>query len=349
MLRRVSRFRRIHRVMGRRKTIYDIAELANTSPSAVSAVLNGSWEKRRISRDTANRVMAVAEEHGYERNIQASLLRRSRSNIVGMVIPKYDDRYFGMIAERFEQLARDRGLFPVITCTQRDGDLEARAARELVSYQVDTIIATGATDPDRITEICRAAGVVSINLDLPGSAAPTVISDNRGGAKELTALLLRTCNETAQGRPMMFVGGRPSDANTSARIDGFLEAHAEAGIDVPDDLILACGYAGEKAFAALDAFRGPEPAGLFVNSTISLEGVVRWLKKNGRLDDGSTRFACFDWDPFAALIPGNVGMARQDVPRMLDAVFQVLEDGGKPGDTVLVPCILEYCNDTTAG
>lgn len=76
----------------KKTTIYDIATLAGASPSAVSAVLNGTWEKRRLSRKLAERVMRIAEEQGYSVNIQASLLRRERSNIVGMIVPKYDNR-----------------------------------------------------------------------------------------------------------------------------------------------------------------------------------------------------------------------------------------------------------------
>lgn len=327
---------------GRRTTIYDLASLAGTSPSAVSSVLNGSWEKRRIGRKTAERVLALAEEQGYARNIQASVLRSGRSNILGMIIPKYDNRYFGAIAERFESLARARGLFPVITCTQRDAALEIEAARELVSYQVDTVIATGATDPDRIAEICRASGVGTINLDLPGSAAPSVVSDNRGGAHDLTRLLLDRCHAAfGSTDPLLFIGGRATDDNTAARIAGFLDAHAEAGIEVPDRLILAGGYAGEKARAALEAFEGPLPSGIFVNSTITLEGVIRWLMMQGRLADGSIRFGCFDWDPFAALLPGNVGMVQQDVDSMLDRVFELLDADRPAVETTLVPCLFK--------
>ena len=322
----------------RRTTIYDLATLAGASPSAVSSVLNGSWEKRRISRKTADRVLKLAEEHGYSRNIQASVLRSARSNIVGMIIPKYDNRYFGAIAEAFETRAREAGLFPVITCAQRDSDLEETAARELVSYRVDAIIATGATDPDRITRICRAAGVRSLNLDLPGGAAPSVVSDNRRGARDLADILLDHCATTAPDRPLLFIGGRAGDRNTAARIEGFHEAHAARGIAVPDALVLPCGYAAQKARAALEAFDAPLPRGIFVNSTISLEGVIRWLSEQDRLTDGSVSFACFDWDPFGALLPGNVAMARQDVPAMMDRVFELLKDEAPANRTTLVPC-----------
>ena len=206
----------------KRPTIYDIAKLAGTSASAVSSVLSGSWQKRRISRKLAERITQIAEEQGYSANIQASLLRRAKSNIVGMIMPKYDNRYFGAIAERFEALARERGLFPVITCTQREPDLEIEAAKELISFQAECLIATGATNPDRVTSLCRAAGVRSINLDLPGTIAPSVISDNYAGARDLTRVLLDRCeSELGWSGPLHFVGGRPSDYNTACACRAF--------------------------------------------------------------------------------------------------------------------------------
>ncbi len=329
----------------KRTTIYDLAALAGTSASAVSAVLNGNWQKRRISAALAEKVSRIAEEQGYAVNLQASLLRRERSRIIGMIVPKYDNRYFGSIAEGFEARARKAGLFPIVTCTQRDPALEIDAAKTLLSYQVDCLIACGATDPDRISELCAQAGVRSINLDLPGKLAPSIISDNYLGAHDLTVRVLTRCREEIglEG-PLLFVGGRRSDHNTAERIRGFLTAHQEAGISVPKDNILTCGYAAEKAVAALTAFSmqtGSVPRALFVNSTITLEGVVRWLKDTDHLAGYPARLGCFDWDPFAALLYENIEMVRQDVPRMLDNVFKVIENRNHPSDLTMVPPILE--------
>ena len=210
----------------KRTTIYDLAELAGTSASAVSAVLNGNWKKRRISAKLAEKITRLAEEQGYALNMQASVLRRERSRIIGMIVPKYDNRYFGSIVEQFEARARERGLFPIITCTMRDPALEMEAARTMLSYQVDCLIATGATDPDRIVDLYAAAGVPTINLDLPGSRAPSVISDNYGGALELTRRVLANCErEYGEKAPLLFIGGRGTDHNTMERVRGFRDAH----------------------------------------------------------------------------------------------------------------------------
>ena len=59
----------------RRTTIYDIAVAARASPTTVSLVLNDSWQKYRISGETASRVLACAEELGYSVNLKARGLR----------------------------------------------------------------------------------------------------------------------------------------------------------------------------------------------------------------------------------------------------------------------------------
>jgi LacI family fructose operon transcriptional repressor len=317
----------------KRTTIYDLAHLAGTSASAVSAVLNGNWKKRRISSQLAEKITRIAEEQGYALNMQASLLRREKSKIIGMIVPKYDNRYFGSIVELFESMARDRGLFPIITCTRRDPQLEIEAARTMLSYQCDWMVATGATDPDRITEICAAAGVGSLNLDLPGKLAPSVISDNYAGARELTLRVLKKCEQRfGDKEPLLFVGGRGTDHNTSERLRGFRDAHAAFGIPVDEHHLLACGYAPDKAQAALRELmnRGEAlPRGLFVNSTISLEGVMRWMTETGHYGDKQPVMGCFDWDPFVALLGHDIEMVRQNVPVMLERVFEII-DGGEP-------------------
>ena len=308
----------------KKTTIYDLADLAGTSASTVSAVINGNWEKRRISKKLAMKVLRLAEEHGFALNMQARALSRERSGIIGMIVPLYDNRYFSSIAQGFEARARDLGYFPIVTCTRRDPELEVAAARSMLGYQVEHIVCTGATDPDRIFDLCAAAGVPTTNFDLPGEKADSVISDNFAGARDLTRLLLDRTGPTP--RDPMFIGGRNTDHNTKERIRGFKAAFAERGLDVSAASILPCGYAADKARSAFDAYvaaRGTTPDMVFVNSTISLEGIFTALES---CDTGvEPVLGCFDWDPFAARVRKNITMVRQDVDAMLEELFTLLK------------------------
>jgi len=328
----------------RKTTIYDLAKLTNVSASAVSAILNGTWEKRRISKALADRVKKIAEEQGYALNRQASLLRRKKSNVIGMLVPKYDNRYFGSIAERFEEMARERNMLPIITCTRRNPKLELEAARVMLSWQVDWIVATGTTFPDKITGLCQQAGVPVINLDLPGTLAPSIISDNYTGAKKLTEnILVQSTARYGTALPLYFIGGRKTDHNTAERLRGFIDAHAAQGLSVPEKNLLVRGYSlGNIALTLEDAFGNGEIhlPGIFVNSTISLEGVVGWLAQRGLTDKKQPPLGCFDWDPFASMLGHNISMVRQDVPAMLDAVFKIIDIGEVSSGTVEIPPLL---------
>lgn len=326
----------------KKTTIYDLAQLAGTSAGTVSAVINGNWKKRRISEALATRVLELAEEHGFALNMQARALSREKSGIIGMIVPMYDNRYFSSIAQGFEAHARDAGYFPIVTCTRRDPELEVAAARAMLGYQVELLVCTGATDPDRIHDLCAAAGVPTLNLDLPGSKASSVISDNFHGALDLTRKLLIQCGKDMP--EAVFIGGRQSDHNTRERIRGFRQALGEADITVRDGNILPCGYAAEKAGSAYRLWQQSHhgsPDLLFVNSTISLEGILPEIEKLRAEGAGVPILGCFDWDPFAARTIDNIVMVKQDVKRMLEILFGLFVKQSDEIEQIEVATILE--------
>ncbi|MEN8249783.1 MAG: substrate-binding domain-containing protein [Bacteroidota bacterium] len=309
-------------------TIYDVAKRAGTSPSTVGSVMNGSWRKRRISETRANSIKKLAYELGYSVNLQASALRLERSRIIGMIVPMHDNRYFSSISQTFEKEARKRGLFPIISSTLRDPKIEEDAVRLLLGYQVERIVCTGATDPDNIADICRQKGVQTFNLDLPGSKAPSVISNNYQGALSLTIELIKKLDiKRDKESRLLFIGGRP-DNNTNERIRGFKDANKRAGLIIKDNQILICGYSPKKAEDTLDNYfkkNGKKPAGILVNSTISLEGVMNWFNTKGTVHLKHLAFGCFDWDPFAAMIQPGIIMVRQNVDKMVSTLFELMD------------------------
>lgn len=325
----------------KKTTIYDLAELAGTSAGTVSAVINGNWKKRRISEKLAKRVLELAEVHGFALNMQARALSREKSGIIGMIVPMYDNRYFSSIAQEFEARAREAGFFPIVTCTRRDPELEVAAARAMLGYQVELLVCTGATDPDRIHDLCAGAGVPTLNLDLPGTKASSVISDNYTGALDLTNSLLSSCD--AAHPTALFIGGRASDHNTSERIKGFRKACLTHGIPDHDIHVLPCGYAAQKAGAAFEEWmeanlNGPDV--LFINSTISLEGLLPLIDADAK-GDIQPVVGCFDWDPFAARTSPNMAMVKQDVSSMLDALFDMIEGAEDHIRLVQIPTIVQ--------
>ncbi len=72
----------------------------------------------------------------------------------------------------------------------RDPEEERETAETLISYAIDELFICGATDPDGLHELCVKAALPHVNIDLPGSKAPSVTTDNFEGGKMLTLAIV---------------------------------------------------------------------------------------------------------------------------------------------------------------
>lgn len=318
--------------LSRKATIYDIARLAGTSPSTVSAALGESWRARRISEATVEQIRQIAAAQGYSRNMQARGLRSARSGLVGMLIPVHDNRFFASMSQSFEANARDRALVPVIASSLRDPEEERRIVETLISYAIDVLFVAGASNPDAISALCAQAGLRHIFIDLPGRGAPSVVSDNFGGAAVLTRTLIGAMPDLGTGpraRPY-FLGGAGSDFASAQRIAAFRGTAADCGAAVAPEQVITCGYAPRRATAAvadlLDRIGGL-PAALFVNSLTAFEGVLGHFVTLPPDDFANTVIGCYDYDPFAAFLQFPVHMVRQNAHGLITRAYELLDAG----------------------
>lgn len=325
---------------GRKTTIYDIAVAAHASPTTVSLVLNDSWQRYRIKPETASRILTCAERLGYAVNLKARGLRLSRSGLAGMILPHYRNRFFAGLAEAFEAEARSRGLCPIVVSTHRHPGNELKVTETLLAQQVEFLFIAGVRNPDPLNELCRAAAVRCVNIDLPGSGAPSVVSDNRGGARRLTEVVLEKL--TARGgdaSDLFFFGGVADDDATRNRVLGFNEALAVQGVVPGPHMIDCCGYQPRNAAQSLArryAQLGRLPLGLFVNGVTALEGALRFTSKLSANELQSIVVGTFDWDPFAAHLPFDVTMVRQNVEVMIAEGFALIDSYGADRNALVI-------------
>jgi LacI family fructose operon transcriptional repressor len=316
----------------RKTTIYDLAALTGASASTVSASLSGTWRARRISEDTALRIQRVAAEAGYTINLQARGLRSARSGLIGMILPAHFNRFFSSLSQIFEAHARARGLCPVLVSTLRDPDEERRTVGKLISHAIEALFVVGATNPDRVSELCSAAGLPHVNIDLPGARAPSVVSDNDAGAEALTHALIdamRPRGDPAPARPY-FIGGARWDYASAERIAAFERVVAARVGPIGPGQILADSYepdASARDMAALHARLGGLPAALFVNSTFAFEGVLKFFATLPADAFGDIVVGCYDYDPFASFMHIPVIMVRQNVEELIAGAFRLLDSG----------------------
>ncbi len=313
----------------KKATIYDLSVRSGASASTVSAVLNGTWRKRRISEETARKIRLLAEEFKYTANQQARALRSSRSGLAGLLLPVYDTRFFSSMAQAFEAQARQRSLLPVVVSARRDPEEERRVVETLVAYSIDSLFIAGATDPDGVHRVCAQAGIPHVNIDLPGELASSVISDNRQGAKALTSAIIRHAQQTGPLSPddVYMFGGRDDHASRE-RIIGFHAAKAEIFGVTPGADTESTGYSPSmtaEAFQRFHARHGRLPRCFFINSSINFEGLLRFMGQHDEDRFGDIVVGCFDYDPFGSFLPFPVYMIRPNITEMFEKGFELLD------------------------
>lgn len=322
---------------GKKTTIKDLAEAAGTSATTASLVMNGSWQQHRINPDTAEKIKALAQQLGYQPNQRARALRLSRSSLSGLIIPHHRNRFFAGLAEHFEHESHHRGLVPIIGSTQRVPEIEDTVGASIIAQEVEFLVIAGVNDPSKINAMAHKAGVRCVNLDLPGKDTFSVVTDNFGGAQQLTRHLLAGLPSEL---PLMFLGGRDQEYATDLRVKGFHAALAEDNRDPKDSIVLRCGYNPQSARDALHSIittGGHLPAALLVNSITAFEGFVTLWRDHPELFK-SIRVACFDWDPFASCLPIETIMLRQDVEGLIHGCFDWFDtDQDRAGELIMVP------------
>lgn len=328
----------------KKATIYDLSVLSGCSPSTVSAVLNGSWRKRRIKEATAQLIQGLADEHQYTANLQARGLRSSRSGLVGLLLPIHDNRYFSSMAQTFEAEARSRGQCPIVVSACRDPEEERQIVETLISYSIDELFIAGATDPDGVHEVCIKAGLRHVNIDLPGTRAPSVISDNFEGARMLTRAIIEQAQRDGNVKPdeVYLFGGRDDHASRE-RIRGFSDIKLTMLGGSPNSCIQPTGYSPGMTARAFEAFyeaHGKLPRCFFVNSSINLEGLMRFLGQHPHETFADIVVGCYDYDPFGSFLPFPVFMIRQDSEAMISEGFKILGSTRPPAITHLVQPML---------
>ena len=333
------------RTAKRKTTIYDIATAADASAATVSLVLNGTWARYRIKEGTAHRIRDAAKALGYNVNLAARGLRLSRSGLAGMILPHYRNRFFADLAEAFEAEARRRDLCPIVVSTKRDEAIEADVTRKLLAQRVEFLFIVGVPQPEPLDRLCIAAGVPCVNVDLPGSGAPSIVSDNRGGARRLTEIMIdKVIQRGGSLERFFYLGGVAGEYATDNRVAGFVEALRGHGVEPGSDCFALCGYPPEHARAGLKTYverHRALPAGLFINSIAAFEGAIGLASDLPAEMLNETVASCFDWDPFASCLALDVTMLRQDVETMMQHAFEALAP--EPQDArglMMVPPIL---------
>src|SRR5882757_6047565 len=117
--------------------IKKLAQILKLSISAVSKALHDSHD---ISKETKEKVIALATELNYKPNPYASSLRRHKSKTIAVIIPEIANNFFTLAINGIESIAQEKGYHVLIYITHEAVEKEVAFVKHLHNGRVDGVL-----------------------------------------------------------------------------------------------------------------------------------------------------------------------------------------------------------------
>ncbi|MEO9869449.1 LacI family DNA-binding transcriptional regulator [Ekhidna sp.] len=261
-------------------TIKDIARELGISPSTVSRALKDHFE---ISEETKKAVKRVAKELNYQPNSLALSLRYSKSNTIGIIVPEIVHFFFSTVISGIEDIAQSKGYNVIITQSNESVEREMMNIQTLFNNRVDGVVVSLSKESFDYShfEAMTQKGLPIVFFDRVPDTLETskVTVDDFLGGFQATEHLLK------QGyRKIAHLAGPKNLDITSERLKGFQKAHAEAGFEVDESLIIYDQASNESdAYAATHKLlESGKPDALFASNDLAAMGAIKAAQKHGK-------------------------------------------------------------------
>lgn len=141
-------------------TILDLAKVSGVSKSTISRYLRGE----SVSDSKADLIEKAITKTGYVRNNYAQLLRTSKSNFIGLIVPDYDNPFFLTIIKRLDKLAYKEGKTLIIRTTNSKYKRELEAIEFVRGFKVEALFLCRSEIPENeLLDLNITIPVISID------------------------------------------------------------------------------------------------------------------------------------------------------------------------------------------
>jgi len=296
--------------------------MLNISAAAVSKAMHND---PRISNKTKDAVKRVAKELNYQPNHLASALRKGKSNLVGVIVPRTNSNFFSSVVEHMEAVLNKAGYNIIITQSNESFEKECKNIDTLLFTQVDGIIASMANETVDLSyyEKIKSKGIPLIlfdrgendlNVDYVG------INDYESSHMIVEHLISKNCKRIAH------IGGYRRTRIFNNRIRGYIDAIKKNNLPIDDSLII------ESALTLEDGRRemknllklNNRPDAVYVAGDYAALGALQVLNEAQISVPNDIRLIGFGNEPFTSLVSPTITSIDQhskDIGRLAAETF----------------------------
>ncbi|WP_194552755.1 LacI family DNA-binding transcriptional regulator [Zobellia nedashkovskayae] len=293
----------------KKTTLKDIANILEISTAAVSKALQ---DDSRISSKTKEAVKKVAKDLNYQPNHLASALRKGKSNLVGVIVPRTNSNFFSSVVQNMEEVLNKAGYNIIITQSNESYKKECDSIDTLLFTQVDGIIASMAnetTDLDYYEKI-KSRGIPLIlfdrgendlNVDYIG------IDDYASSHMIVEHLVEQGCKRIAH------IGGYQRTRIFNNRIRGYKDAIKKHGLPLDSELLLESSLTQEDGRLKMEQLLSlkTRPDAVYIAGDYAALGALQVLKENAIKVPNEIALVGFGNEPFTAMVSPPITSIEQ--------------------------------------
>lgn len=306
-------------------TIKDIAKLAGVSSATVSRVMN---EDSGVSEKLKQKVQQVIQETNYVPNTVGRNLRKSKSDMILVILPTLSNPFYSKILKGIEERATQQGYGILISVTHLSVKTEKKYLKMLQTKQVDGVISFfSKLDVEELNEITSEYPFVQCCEYTNGAKLPYVMIDNQKAAYEAVSYFIKKGH-----RKIGMISGSFYESSEQAREQGYKEALANVNMEFNPDYICKSNYkpeSGMESCKALLNLSEPPTAILTVSDTLAI-GAIKYLKQIGMKAGQDVEVIGFD---------------NASITRVYDPTISTVSQPRYNIGTIAVDLVLEKLND----
>ncbi len=209
-------------------TILDVARLAGVSTATVSRVLS---DYGSINEVTRSRVNAAVRELKYQKNRNASNLRKNKISKIGVVITDIQNPFFGTVVRGIEKVTVEWDYTIILGNSDENPDQEKKLITMLLEEGVAGIILvpTNADCKPYTALFSSNTPCVVIDRRIKNCQVDSVTVNGYAGSVAAIEHLLQKGHQR-----IAFIGGMPHLSVMSEREQGYMDTLAKHGLPLLD-------------------------------------------------------------------------------------------------------------------
>ena len=255
-------------------TVNQIAKKCGVSRTTVIRALN---DQDRVSEETKERILAVANAEGYRPNLLARSLNKGRTMAIGVIADSVNNYVFAESLDAINRETQQRGYSLNIALQQRDPKNEIKFIQEMADRKIEGLLITAVNHGAIYERFLQSLGMPIVCLgNWVSDAFSTVMVDERRATEDAMQLIAEHGY-----RRLIFVCPPLED---EARLNIYSHLQRKAGVEAQRKLFGEVHTIGHSSYlpelATLLASSQARTA-VFCSGDIYALSVLRWAKERG--------------------------------------------------------------------